>query len=112
MASRREIWRKLNQKSVYFGLLGFIAAIAISSGITYWLAKPSPPYPLAYEANFISSCVNAGDTFYGCVCPLRYVENNYSYKQALGLDHQIQKTHKLPRGLQQVFKDCRKNQSK
>jgi hypothetical protein len=107
--SSHEIWRKLNQKKVYFATLAFLITIVLSSTVTYFITRPAKLYPLDFEANFIAACINTGDSAYGCVCPLRYFENHLSYKEAQVIDQQANKTGKLPRSLQQVFNDCRKH---
>jgi hypothetical protein len=89
-------------------ILLWLVSVGAAVGLSLWLSRDRPAYPLSYEANFIAGCLNKKATVYACVCPLRYVENHYSYKQALTLDDTANTTGRLPRELQQVFNDCAK----
>ena len=89
-------------------IIGLSGVIVLSVGITLWVTRPKPKYPLGYEANFIAACVNKGNSAYGCVCPLRYIEQHYTYKDALKIDASATANNKLPDDLQRAFDDCRK----
>lgn len=104
-------FKKLNRKLIYILIALVIVSASVSATLTYWLSRPAPLYPLDFEANFLASCINAGDSAYGCICPLRYFERHLSYKEAQAVDKQATKTGKLPRNLQQIFNDCAKHKA-
>jgi hypothetical protein len=64
-----------------------IGLIILIINMIRWFQPPT--YSDSYRDNFMSNCTDSGLSYARCKCSLDYVQQHYTYQQAMDLDAQI-----------------------
>lgn len=75
--------KNTNERGNVVALITIVLAFVLVKGV-FWYRDNH--YPQTFEDNFTTSCVTAGATPTACSCALNYVEDHYTYKQALDME--------------------------